>query len=98
MSCPKVTEYMPMVALQQKAKELLESGRAKVVVGYGKGSGKRVRPVFIRNTEDVSALIWDQRCRQNLSVYISKPEVKKMGIPAVVATPVVVRSIIQLIA
>ena len=87
-----------MQALHQKAKELLESGRAKVIIGYGEGSGEKVRPVFIRNSAEVSQLVWDQRCRQNLAVYLSKPEIKKMGMPAIVTTPVVVRSIIQLIA
>ena len=87
-----------MQALHEKAKELLESGRAKVIVGYGNGSGNRVRPVFIRTAEDVPQLVWDQRCRQNLAVYLLKPEIKRMGTPAIVTTPAVVRSIIQLIA
>ena len=87
-----------MQALHQKAKELLESGRAKVIIGYGEGSGEKVRPVFVRNSAEVSQLVWDQRCRQNLAVYLSKPEIKKMGMPALVTTPVVVRSIVQLIA
>ena len=87
-----------MQALHQKAKDLLESGRVKVIIGYGEGSGEKVRPVFIRHSADVSQLVWDQRCRQNLAVYLSKPEIKKMGMPAIVATPVVVRSVVQLIA
>jgi ferredoxin len=87
-----------MQALQQKVKELLESGKVQVAIGYGSGSGKRVRPVFVRSTEEVSKLIWDDRCRQNLAVYLTKPEVRQMGMPAIVATPVVVRTIVQLIA
>lgn len=87
-----------MQALHQKAKELLESGRVKVVIGYGEGSGKNVRPLFVRNSAAVSQLVWDQRCRQNLAVYLSKPEIKKMGMAAIVTTPVVVKSIVQLIA
>ena len=72
-----------MQALHQKAKDLLESGRVKVIIGYGEGSGEKVRPVFIRHSADVSQLVWDQRCRQNLAVYLSKPEIKKMGMPEV---------------
>jgi len=87
-----------MQALHQKAKELLESGRAGVIVGYGKGSGDRVRPVFIRNAADVTKLMLDSRCRQNLSVYLSKPEIRKMGRPAIVAVPSVVKTIVQLIS
>ena len=87
-----------MQALHQKAKELLESGRANVIIGYGEGSGEKVRPVFIRHPADVAQLVWDQRCRQNLAVYLGKPEIKSMGTPAIVTTPVVVRSLVQLIA
>jgi len=87
-----------MQALHLKAKELLESGRAQVVIGYGEGSGGRVRPVFIRKAADAARLVWDDRCRQNLAVYLAKPEIKKMGKPALTATPVVVRTVVQLIA
>lgn len=76
----------------------MESGRAKIIIGYGNGSGGKVRPLFIRSVADVTKLVWDQRCRQNLAVYLAKPEIKKFGTPAIVATPVVVRSIVQLIA
>jgi ferredoxin len=87
-----------MQALHQKAKMLLETGKVQVVIGYGAGSGDRVRPIFISKPENVSDLIWDDRCRQNLAVYLNKPEVKKIGIPAIIATPVVVKTIIQLIS
>jgi ferredoxin len=87
-----------MQALQQKAKELLESGTVNVIIGYGRGSRDRVRPVFVRHAADATKLIWDQRCRQNLAVYLSKPEIKTMGTPAIVATPATVRSLIQLTA
>ena len=91
-------ERRAMHALHQKAKELLESGKAKVIIGYGNGTGDKARPVFVRSVNEIQQLVWDQRCRQNLAVYLFKPEIKKMGTPAIVATPVVVRSIVQLIA
>lgn len=87
-----------MQALQQKAKELLESGKVAVIIGYGNGSGDGVRPVFIRNTANVTKLVFDARCRQNLAVYLSKPEIRKMGRPAIVAIPSVVKTIVQLIS
>ena len=87
-----------MLVLHQKVKELLESGKVQVIIGYGDGSSDRVRPVFIRRTENVARLIWDGRCRQNLAVYLNKPEIKKLGAPAIIATPVVVKTIIQLIS
>ena len=87
-----------MQALHQKAKELLESGRAGIVLGYGNGSENRVRPVFISSAVNAGELVWDDRCRQNIAVYLNKPEIKKFGIPAIVATPAAVKTVIQLIA
>jgi ferredoxin len=87
-----------MQELHQKAKELLESGKVQVIIGYGNGSGDRVRPIFVSKSENVNNLIWDDRCKQNLAVYLNKLEIKKFGIPAIVATPVVVKTIIQLIS
>jgi ferredoxin len=87
-----------MQALRQKAKEMLESGKVQMIIGYGDGSSGRVRPVFISKAENVTQLIWDDRCKQNLAVYLNKPEIKKLGKPALIATPVVVKTIIQLIS
>jgi len=87
-----------MQALHQKIKELLESGKVQVVIGYGEGSNGKTRPVFLRNAADAAQLVWDDRCHQNLSVYINKPEIKKLGKPAIVAHPAAVRTIVQMIA
>ncbi|RPI06845.1 MAG: hypothetical protein EHM64_01470 [Ignavibacteriae bacterium] len=91
-------ESKRMQALHQKTKELLESGTVQVIIGYGRGCGDRVRPVFVRNAETAAGLVWDDRCRQNLAVYLNKPEIKNLGTPAIVATPAAVKSIIQLIS
>lgn len=87
-----------MDQLRKKARELLESGAVKTVIGYGEGSGKAVRAVFIRQPEQTEKLILDERCRQNLAVYLLKPEVKNLGKPAVVARLPVLRSILELAA
>lgn len=87
-----------MHPLQQKAAELLESGRVKVVIGFGEGSGGRVRAVFVRNAAEAATLLWDDRCTLNLAVYVNKPEIKAMGDAAVVSSPAIVRSLIQLTA
>lgn len=85
-------------SLKELAGGLLASDKVQVVIGYGEGSHGRVRPIFVRNAEDVNDLVFDPRCRGNLAVYLAKPEVWKIGKAAVVATPVVVRSLIQLVA
>jgi len=85
-----------MDELRKRAHELLQSGEVKLVIGYEQGNGNKVRPVFITNPEDTAKLIFDSRCVQNLAVYLSKPEVKTIGKPAIVATLPVLRTIIQL--
>jgi ferredoxin len=84
--------------IKQKAKELLSSGDVKVVIGYGEGSGKRVRAVFIEKPEETDRLILDERCLQNLAVYLTKHEVRALGKPAIIARVPVMRTIERLSA
>ena len=45
------------------AKELLESGKATVVLGWEKGTMPYdSTPVMIRSAADVDKLIWDEYC------------------------------------
>ena len=80
----------------QKAAALLESKAVQVVIGYGKGSADRTRVLFVTEPADCEQLIFDSRCIQNLAVYLTKAEIKKLGKPAIVAPLPVLRSIIQL--
>jgi coenzyme F420-reducing hydrogenase delta subunit/ferredoxin len=59
------------VNLRKAAAELLSSGRAGVVVGYGQGSlsGKTV-PVLVIDTAECDKLQWNQACHSNLSAYL----------------------------
>jgi len=84
--------------IRKQARELLESGASNVVIGYGNGSVKNVRPVFIRKPDEADRLIFDERCTQNLAVYLLKPEVKSFGKSAIIATIPVMRTINQLMA
>lgn len=79
-----------------KASELLESKAVQLVIGYGKGSADRTRAVFITESAACEQLIFDSRCVQNLAVYLTKAEIKKLGKPAIVAPVPVLRSILQL--
>ena len=85
----------PMEELIKKAKELLESQAVQMVIGYGKGTGDRVRPVFVKKPQEAESLVFDARCVHNLAVYLSKHEVKKAGKLAVVAPLSVLRAILQ---
>jgi ferredoxin len=85
-----------MDELRIMAKELLESGKVQLIIGYEQGSGNNTRAVFVDSPSQVTKLIFDNRCIQNLAVYITKKEVRKKGKPAIVAPVPVMRSIIQL--
>jgi len=85
-----------MDEIRNRAKDLLESGTVKLIIGYGQGTGDKTRAVFIGDPANVHELIFDSRCVQNLAVYITKAEVRKKGKAAIVASVPVLRSIIQL--
>jgi ferredoxin len=84
--------------LHSKARELLVSGEVKVVIGWAKGSTpERTRPVFITNPTDVQRLVWNGHCRNNLSVYLVRKEIRALGKTAILAKGCDVKSIIALI-
>jgi len=67
-------------SLRKRAKELLESGDVKMVIGYGQGfTSTRAIPVFITNPDHADKLIFDSRCSYNLALYLKKAEIKAMG-------------------
>ena len=59
-----------MTSIQAKARELLEAGQVSCFIGYQEGTRGRVRPAFIHDPRDADRLIWDERCTQNLAVYL----------------------------
>lgn len=83
--------------LRRLAKELLESGRARMVVGYGPGR-KRARALFARTAEDADRLILDATCDRNLATCLAKEEVRHLGPLALVALPDTLRALLQLMA
>lgn len=85
-----------MELLRAKAKNLLESDAVKLFIGYGKGLEDSVRAIFIRKPSDSDKLIFNEQCRQNLAVYLTKPEIKKFGTLGIVAHLSTVRAILQL--
>ena len=87
-----------MEPVKQKARELLESGRAQAVIGRTRGPGGRVRPLFARKASEVEALLLDESSGINLAVYWRKPEVRALGKLAFVASIAELRSFLQLAA
>lgn len=93
------TDYSPQTSeLQAKARDLLQTGAAGVVVGYGPGSQPNMTiPIFVTSPEDVGKLVWNEHCRQNLSVYLTKDIVTDLGKVALVTKGCDERSVIGLI-
>jgi ferredoxin len=87
-----------MSSLNTRAKELLENKTVQVVIGYEAGPTGLARPAFISDPLKTDKLIYDDRCVQNLAVYLTKKEVKNLGKVAIVATLPVMRSIMVLIS
>jgi len=82
--------------LRRVAADLLSSGKVAVVLGYGRGTlPGRARPVFLTKAEEAEALIYNEQCRNNLTVYL--PRLVAKGKVAVVCRPDDVRSLVGLI-
>ncbi len=54
--------------------------------------------MFVRTPADASQLIYDEHCKQNLAVYLARPEIKALGRAGIVAPPAVLRTLLQLAA
>ena len=68
--------------LRDTCRKLLEEGTVKVVIGYG--GSTQPYPVFITDPAQVDELVWNDHCFQNLTHYLTRKEVKKLGKPAIV--------------
>lgn len=84
--------------IKKIARNLLESGSVKVVIGYERGTHGIPRPAFITQPDKIETLVFDADCNHNLAVYLPKEEIKHLGKPAIVATIPVVRTLNQLVS
>jgi len=85
-----------MKKLQNKVAELFENGTINLMIGFKNALTNQPVPCFIENASQAELLIYTPDCKNNLAVYLHKPEVKqskKIGIFGNIAT---LRSIIQL--
>jgi len=82
--------------LRSKAKELLQNGEVKAVIGYESGSVPfKSTPLFAETPEEADKLIWNPTCVNNLALYL--PQIKSMGKVAVVVKPCEARNVVELI-
>jgi ferredoxin len=84
--------------LVKKARELLENKSVQVVIGYESGPTGVIRPVFITDPAKANKLLYNDKCVQNLAVYLTKKEVRNLGKMAIMATLPVMRSIMMLLS
>jgi ferredoxin len=85
-----------MKALQSKAAELLEKGMANLLIGFIQDRSKQVVPCFIEKATEVEWLIFGPECKNNLAVFLSKPEVKAYVKVALVANFPTLKTVLQL--
>ncbi len=57
--------------IKKQAKELLESGKVRAVLGYRRGTaGVLAEPAFVTAPEDTAELVLDATCVENLALYL----------------------------
>ncbi|MFO1425325.1 MAG: 4Fe-4S dicluster domain-containing protein [Candidatus Competibacteraceae bacterium] len=87
-----------MEVLRDKARDLLARNQVQIIIGYEAGTGGGRRPSFARTAADVARLVWDEACVGNLAGYLTRPDLKRLGKPAIVANAATLRALLQLTA
>jgi len=91
--------------IRDTAREWLEKGEVKYVIGYEKGADGLSRPAFIHRPEEADRLIYGPGCVQNLTLFLveecqykpkrgEEPDLRPVGI---VVKPCDSRTIVELI-
>jgi formate dehydrogenase (coenzyme F420) beta subunit len=88
-----------MNELIDKVKSLLQNKELDLVIGYEKISSaeNNTRPVFISDPNDSVKLVFDKYCVNNLSTYLTRPEIKKLKKVGIIVKGCDIRSIVGLI-
>lgn len=84
-----------MSKLIDKAKELLASGEADLLLGYEKGT-RTPRPLFVSELKDADRLIFDETCTGNLAVYLTRKDLTGGKKVVIFASYYALKSICQL--
>ena len=82
-------------AIRADGAKLLQEGEVKMVLGYRSRYDRRL-PLLITQADQVSALVYDEECWQNLPTYIRKGEVRSAMPVAIVCRPEGIRSLLVL--
>ncbi len=80
--------------LRNAIRALLEEKKIDVAIGYGRvGVDGAVGAAFVTAPDDVEQLVWNNECRQNLAVHLTRPEIKALGKAAIVVKPCDARAV-----
>ncbi|HID08246.1 MAG TPA: hydrogenase iron-sulfur subunit [Armatimonadetes bacterium] len=92
-------DYEQMTAdLRRIARELLERDEVGVIIGYGQARlPDSIVPTFVTKPEDVERLVLNERCVNNLSVYLTNALLTKYGRMGIIAKGCDAKAIIGLI-
>jgi len=83
--------------LRDTCRRLLEDVSADVIIGYGQTSpDKPAHAVFITEPDDVDKLVWNDQCLANLTVYLTKPEIRAKDRPAIIVKGCDARALVVL--
>lgn len=84
--------------LRDLARQLLTSKKVGVIVGYAQGSlPNTMTPFFATRVEQVDHFVWNQHCLNNLTVYLTKQLVRKLGPVGIVVKGCDAKAIIGLL-
>ncbi|HUT37599.1 MAG TPA: 4Fe-4S binding protein [Planctomycetota bacterium] len=89
----------PTEDLQARARALLESGEADLVIGYGQGTTpQKTTPIFITKAEDAGQLVLNPFCHNNLANWLTRKDLRaRFPRIAVVAKEPDIRAVVVLI-
>lgn len=80
--------------IRETARGLLRDGKARVIIGYERGSlPLRSRPCFVRKEKDIEQLVWNSFCENSLPRYVPK----RKGTVAIIAKGCDSRALVELI-
>jgi len=67
----------PTEDLQARARALLASGEADLVIGYGQGTNpQKTTPVFISKADDIGQLVLNPFCHNNLANWLTRKDLR----------------------
>ena len=70
--------------LQERATELLTDKKVNIIIGFGQLETGNVGAVFVTSPNQAHQLLWNDQCSDNLTVYLARKEIKKLGKPGIV--------------